>query len=144
MPFTGDNSATLVSMNLHLGDCVVSLGTSDTLLVALKQAEPTTESHLMAHPTDSSAYMGMLCYKVGHRNIQVKLFHLLIFSVHYSRMALLPDNTFETSTPMEAGTHSMTCSTKRHPRHATWASTTGCKKSFLLQRGSTDLIMASS
>ncbi|KAI8337471.1 hypothetical protein BC941DRAFT_334879, partial [Chlamydoabsidia padenii] len=65
MPFTGDNSATLVSMNLQLGDCVVSLGTSDTLLVSLKQAEPTTESHLMAHPTDSSAYMGMLCYKNG-------------------------------------------------------------------------------
>ncbi|CEG74500.1 hypothetical protein RMATCC62417_09704 [Rhizopus microsporus] len=67
MPFTGDNSATLVSMNLVQGDCVVSLGTSDTVLVYLKKdsAEPTTESHLMAHPTDTDGYMGMLCYKNG-------------------------------------------------------------------------------
>ncbi|CAO3577974.1 unnamed protein product [Absidia cylindrospora] len=65
MPFTGDNSSTQVAMNLQLGDCVVSLGTSDTVLVSLKEAEPTTESHLMAHPTDKSAYMGMLCYKNG-------------------------------------------------------------------------------
>ncbi|KAG1054122.1 hypothetical protein G6F43_003842 [Rhizopus delemar] len=67
MPFTGDNSATLASMNLSQGDCVVSLGTSDTVLVYLKKdkAEPTTESHLMAHPTDIDGYMGMLCYKNG-------------------------------------------------------------------------------
>lgn len=67
MPFTGDNSATLASMNLTQGDCVVSLGTSDTVLVYLKKdkAEPTTESHLMAHPTDIDGYMGMLCYKNG-------------------------------------------------------------------------------
>lgn len=66
MPFTGDNSATLVSMNLSEGDCVVSLGTSDTVLVYLKKgAAATTESHLMAHPTDPEGFMGMLCYKNG-------------------------------------------------------------------------------
>lgn len=67
MPFTGDNSATLVSMNLKEGDCVVSLGTSDTVLVYLKQgaAKATTEAHLMAHPTDPTGFMGMLCYKNG-------------------------------------------------------------------------------
>ncbi|KAL0095031.1 hypothetical protein J3Q64DRAFT_1091378 [Phycomyces blakesleeanus] len=67
LPFTGDNSATLVSMNLNQGDCVISLGTSDTVLVYLKQgeAEPTTESHLMAHPIDTTGFMGMLCYKNG-------------------------------------------------------------------------------
>lgn len=67
MPFTGDNSATLVSMNLKEGDCVISLGTSDTVLVYLKQgaAKATTESHLMAHPTDPTGFMGMLCYKNG-------------------------------------------------------------------------------
>ncbi|KAI8645942.1 hypothetical protein BD408DRAFT_480214 [Parasitella parasitica] len=66
MPFTGDNSATLVSMNLSEGDCVVSLGTSDTVLVYLKKgAATTTESHLMAHPTDREGFMGMLCYKNG-------------------------------------------------------------------------------
>ncbi|KAI8984634.1 hypothetical protein BDF20DRAFT_834126 [Mycotypha africana] len=66
MPFTGDNSATLVSMNLSEGDCVISLGTSDTVLVYLKKgAAATTDSHLMAHPTDSEGFMGMLCYKNG-------------------------------------------------------------------------------
>ena len=67
MPFTGDNSATLASMNLEEGDCVVSLGTSDTVLVYLKKenAKPTIESHLMAHPSDPSGFMGMLCYKNG-------------------------------------------------------------------------------
>ncbi|OZJ04771.1 hypothetical protein BZG36_01866 [Bifiguratus adelaidae] len=64
-PFTGDNQATLVSMQLLPGDCVVSLGTSDTLLLNLKEAQPTTDSHLMAHPTDRDAFMGMLCYKNG-------------------------------------------------------------------------------
>ncbi|KAI8382908.1 hypothetical protein BD560DRAFT_364468 [Blakeslea trispora] len=64
--FTGDNSATLVSMNLLEGDCVVSLGTSDTVLVYLKKdAAATTESHLMVHPIDSEGFMGMLCYKNG-------------------------------------------------------------------------------
>ncbi|KAG0162861.1 hypothetical protein DFQ28_000738 [Apophysomyces sp. BC1034] len=67
MPFTGDNSATLASMNLCEGDCVVSLGTSDTVLVYLKKdtAKTTTDSHLMAHPTDPQGFMGMLCYKNG-------------------------------------------------------------------------------
>ncbi|KAI7903087.1 uncharacterized protein BX663DRAFT_509515 [Cokeromyces recurvatus] len=66
LPFTGDNSATLVSMNLSEGDCVISLGTSDTVLVYLKKgASATTESHLMAHPTDPNGFMGMLCYKNG-------------------------------------------------------------------------------
>ncbi|CAO3661552.1 unnamed protein product [Umbelopsis ramanniana] len=64
-PFTGDNPATLVSMNLEQGDCVVSLGTSDTMLMYLPEANPTTESHLMSHPTNPEAYMGMLCYKNG-------------------------------------------------------------------------------
>ncbi|KAI8385009.1 uncharacterized protein BYT42DRAFT_564400 [Radiomyces spectabilis] len=67
MPFTGDNAATLSSMNLRSGDCVVSLGTSDTVLVYLKKqdAVPTTEAHLMAHPTDPEGFMGMICYKNG-------------------------------------------------------------------------------
>ncbi|KAI8067096.1 hypothetical protein BC940DRAFT_347173 [Gongronella butleri] len=65
MPFTGDNSATLISMNLRHGDCVMSLGTSDTVLVSLKNAATSTESHVMAHPTDPEGFMGMLCYKNG-------------------------------------------------------------------------------
>jgi xylulokinase len=52
-------------MNLEPGDCVVSLGTSDTMLMYLPIATPTTESHIMSHPTNPNAYMGMLCYKNG-------------------------------------------------------------------------------
>lgn len=52
-------------MDLQQGDCVVSLGTSDTVLVYLREAKPTIESHLLAHPIDPQGYMGMLCYKNG-------------------------------------------------------------------------------
>ncbi|ORX57622.1 actin-like ATPase domain-containing protein [Hesseltinella vesiculosa] len=65
IPFTGDNSATMISMNLQHGDCVVSLGTSDTVLMSVRAAEPTSESHLLVHPTDPHGFMGMLCYKNG-------------------------------------------------------------------------------
>ncbi|KAI8981105.1 hypothetical protein BDB01DRAFT_860536 [Pilobolus umbonatus] len=65
--FTGDNPATFVSMDLQKEDCVISLGTSDTVLVYLtkEKATATTESHLLVHPTDAEGYMGMLCYKNG-------------------------------------------------------------------------------
>ncbi|CAO3698406.1 unnamed protein product [Rhizopus stolonifer] len=112
LPFTGDNSATLASMNLAEGDCVVSLGTSDTVLVYLKKdkAEPTTESHLMAHPTDVDGYMGMLCYKNGslarqnirdtYANSDWELFNKLLvekeaatkrcFGFYYSMQEIIP------------------------------------------------------
>lgn len=35
------------------------------MLMYLPVAMPTTESHLMSHPTNPDAYMGMLCYKNG-------------------------------------------------------------------------------
>ena len=71
-PFTGDNPASVVTLST-LGDAVVSLGTSTTLLLdipppALENPEPPhrfTTSHLLAHPTTAGASIAMLCYKNG-------------------------------------------------------------------------------
>nr|CAG8622127.1 12622_t:CDS:2 [Entrophospora candida] len=65
IPFTGDNPATLISMNLTPGDILISLGTSDTILLYTTKPSPTIESHTLCHPTNPSAYMSMICYKNG-------------------------------------------------------------------------------
>lgn len=67
-PFTGDNSATVVSLSAP-GDAILSLGTSTTLLLSIPPADtppkrPTT-SHLLSHPTTIDAKIVMLCYKNG-------------------------------------------------------------------------------
>ncbi|KAJ3089636.1 hypothetical protein HK102_005886 [Quaeritorhiza haematococci] len=51
-------------------DLIVSLGTSDTLFLTLKdpsnlRPEGGAEGHILSHPTDRSAFMAMLCYKNG-------------------------------------------------------------------------------
>ncbi|XP_064475236.1 xylulose kinase-like [Ornithodoros turicata] len=63
--FTGDNPASLVGMTLSEGDIVVSLGTSDTVLMWLNEANPSLEGHIMVNPVNPSAFMGMLCFKNG-------------------------------------------------------------------------------
>ncbi|CAG8611737.1 3821_t:CDS:2 [Ambispora gerdemannii] len=65
LPFMGDNPSSLLSLRLEQGDIVVSLGTSDTVLLLTDQANPTTESHTLCHPIDPNAYISMLCYKNG-------------------------------------------------------------------------------
>lgn len=63
--FTGDNSASLAGLRLRGGDLLVSLGTSDTVLMWLNEAKPALEGHVMVNPVASDAFMGMLCYKNG-------------------------------------------------------------------------------
>lgn len=63
--FTGDNPASVVGLVLSDGDLVVSLGTSDTVLMWLDEANPALEGHIMCNPVNPSAYMGMLCFKNG-------------------------------------------------------------------------------
>ncbi|KAJ3017458.1 hypothetical protein HKX48_003527 [Thoreauomyces humboldtii] len=63
--FTGDNPDSLASLNLTLGDVVVSLGTSDTLLFPLSDPHPSTHGHVLIHPTQQPGYMAMLVYKNG-------------------------------------------------------------------------------
>lgn len=72
-PCTGDNPSTLLSFSLLSSDVVVSLGTSDTILLSTTDYVPNIESHTFSYPanmleengigTGKRSYMGMLCYK---------------------------------------------------------------------------------
>ncbi|XP_076324637.1 xylulose kinase isoform X2 [Tachypleus tridentatus] len=59
--FTGDNPG----MNLQESDIAVSLGTSDTLFLWLKEPQPSLESQLLCNPVEKDYYMALLCYKNG-------------------------------------------------------------------------------
>lgn len=68
--FTGDNPATLLSFSLQPGDAIVSMGTSDTVLLATETYNPHPNYHIMASPAGDASdgtrtYMAMLCYKNG-------------------------------------------------------------------------------
>ncbi|KAF8306773.1 D-xylulose kinase [Clavulina sp. PMI_390] len=70
-PFTGDNPSTIVTLSSP-GDCILSFGTSTTLLVSIPPPSDTvpppacsTSSHILAHPTTSGGSIYMLCYKNG-------------------------------------------------------------------------------
>lgn len=63
--FTGDNPASLAGMRLCEGDIAVSLGTSDTVFLWIKQPIPTVEGHVFCNPVDSDAYMALICFKNG-------------------------------------------------------------------------------
>ncbi|XP_039699224.1 xylulose kinase isoform X4 [Pteropus medius] len=63
--FTGDNPASLAGMRLEEGDIAVSLGTSDTLFLWLKEPTPALEGHIFCNPVDPQQYMALLCFKNG-------------------------------------------------------------------------------
>ncbi|XP_032092880.1 xylulose kinase isoform X2 [Thamnophis elegans] len=63
--FTGDNPASLAGMRLSEGDIAISLGTSDTLFLWIKEPRPALEGHIFCNPVDSQAFMALLCYKNG-------------------------------------------------------------------------------
>ena len=63
--FTGDNPASLSCMIWEQGDLMVSLGTSDTLFLALKDPVPNNFSHVLCHPNHLDLFMGMIVYKNG-------------------------------------------------------------------------------
>ncbi|XP_065839461.1 xylulose kinase-like [Oscarella lobularis] len=63
--FTGDNPASLAGLRLQEGDVSVSLGTSDTLFVWLKEPKPALEGHIFVNPVDAEDYMALLCFKNG-------------------------------------------------------------------------------
>ncbi|XP_063003489.1 xylulose kinase [Elgaria multicarinata webbii] len=65
LAFTGDNPASLAGMRLEEGDIAISLGTSDTLFLWIKEPKPALEGHILCSPVDSQAYMALLCYKNG-------------------------------------------------------------------------------
>uniref|UniRef100_A0A5F8HF04 Xylulose kinase n=1 Tax=Monodelphis domestica TaxID=13616 RepID=A0A5F8HF04_MONDO len=63
--FTGDNPASLAGMRLEEGDIAVSLGTSDTLFLWIKEPTPALEGHIFCNPVNSQEYMALLCFKNG-------------------------------------------------------------------------------
>ena len=63
--FTGDNLATIISLPLQPNDCLVSLGTSTTVLLITENYQPSSQYHLFKHPTMPNHYMGMICYSNG-------------------------------------------------------------------------------
>ena len=64
-PFTGDNPATIASLPLSPMDCIISLGTSTTLLLTTNTYKPSPSYHIFNHPTGPNLYFAMLCYKNG-------------------------------------------------------------------------------
>lgn len=52
-------------MCLSENDLAVSLGTSDTIILPLKEPKSFLNGHLMCSPLKKDGYMGMLCFKNG-------------------------------------------------------------------------------
>jgi xylulokinase len=65
IPFTGDNPATIVSFPLSPMDCIISLGTSTTLLLTTSNYKTSPAYHVLNHPTTKGLYFAMLSYKNG-------------------------------------------------------------------------------
>ncbi|XP_067234080.1 xylulose kinase [Chanodichthys erythropterus] len=65
LAFTGDNPGSLAGMRLQEGDLAVSLGTSDTVFLWIRDPKPTVEGHIFCNPVDCSAYMALICFKNG-------------------------------------------------------------------------------
>ncbi|XP_053569766.1 xylulose kinase isoform X2 [Bombina bombina] len=63
--FTGDNPASLAGMRLEEGDIAVSLGTSDTLFLWIKEPTPALEGHIFCNPVKTNDFMALLCFKNG-------------------------------------------------------------------------------
>ncbi|TSK16086.1 Xylulose kinase [Bagarius yarrelli] len=63
--FTGDNPGSLAGMRLQEGDVAVSLGTSDTVFLWIKEPKPMLEGHIFCNPVDHMSYMALICYKNG-------------------------------------------------------------------------------
>ncbi|CAH1970342.1 unnamed protein product [Acanthoscelides obtectus] len=62
---TGDNPASLMGMRLNEGWIAVSLGTSDTVFLWLKEPKSVLDGHVLCNPIDENVYMALLCFKNG-------------------------------------------------------------------------------
>ncbi|XP_073816092.1 xylulose kinase [Musca autumnalis] len=63
--FTGDNPSALSGMLVEKDWLVMSLGTSDTLMMNLEHPPHLEEGHVLCHPTEEDQYMGLLCFRNG-------------------------------------------------------------------------------
>ncbi|KAJ9478000.1 Xylulose kinase [Pseudozyma hubeiensis] len=68
-PGTGDNPATFLAFSLAERQAIISLGTSDTVMVATHQYVPDPDFHAFFHPaklpSSGDAFFNMLVYKSG-------------------------------------------------------------------------------
>jgi xylulokinase len=68
-PGTGDNPATFLAFSLAQRQAIISLGTSDTVMVATDQYVPDPDFHAFFHPAQSpdggQRFFNMLVYKSG-------------------------------------------------------------------------------
>ncbi|CBQ72155.1 probable XKS1-xylulokinase [Sporisorium reilianum SRZ2] len=68
-PGTGDNPATFLAFSLAERQAIISLGTSDTVMVATHQYVPDADFHAFFHParlpSSGDAFFNMLVYKSG-------------------------------------------------------------------------------
>ncbi|WFD00182.1 xylulokinase [Malassezia yamatoensis] len=68
---TGDNPATLQCLTPQFGEAVISLGTSDTILLPSNEYTPSAQYHVFSHPvhcpqdTQTPRYFLMFVYKNG-------------------------------------------------------------------------------
>eukprot|EP00091_Calanus_sinicus_P020516 TRINITY_DN5644_c0_g1_i1.p1 TRINITY_DN5644_c0_g1~~TRINITY_DN5644_c0_g1_i1.p1 ORF type:complete len:226 (-),score=45.60 TRINITY_DN5644_c0_g1_i1:651-1328(-) len=76
--FTGDNPSSLAGLAMKEGDIGLSLGTSDTVFVWLKDPLPQLTGHVWPNPVDENAYMALLCYKNRLLSPDVKAFATLV------------------------------------------------------------------
>ncbi|XP_067616269.1 xylulose kinase isoform X2 [Eurosta solidaginis] len=63
--FTGDNLSALSGMVVEQDCLVMSLGTSDTLIMNLKEQVHLEGGHVLCHPTELNHFMGLLCFRNG-------------------------------------------------------------------------------
>lgn len=63
--FTGDNPSALSGMLVEEDCLVISLGTSDTVMMGLDKPTKLEEGHVLCHPTLDVEYMGLLCFRNG-------------------------------------------------------------------------------
>lgn len=52
-------------MRLSKGDIVVSLGTSDTVILSLEEPKTCLNGHLMCKSTEETGWLGLFCFKNG-------------------------------------------------------------------------------
>ncbi|KAH8347069.1 hypothetical protein KR059_004728 [Drosophila kikkawai] len=62
---TGDNPSALAGMLVDSNWLSISLGTSDTLMMSMKEPLNWEEGHVLCHPTETDEYMGLLCFRNG-------------------------------------------------------------------------------
>ncbi|KAK3551898.1 hypothetical protein QTP70_031558 [Hemibagrus guttatus] len=63
--FQHDNAPVHKASSMNTRTAEVSLGTSDTVFLWIKEPRPMVEGHIFCNPVDCLSYMALICYKNG-------------------------------------------------------------------------------